>query len=279
MPAWVHHLIPGIEKLAVEYHCGTTSSSEARTTTRMHLLFYGKEQTKILETRRVEALLREESIKVHSSCQPDITKYGNFNEFFYRYLRFIIREAKTRRTPIQNAEDEMSICSAADSRLTVYKSVDMAKPSEFQHPELLNLPEGSPKLELFKDASIAIFRLAPADYHRFHSPIDCEVGDMRMLMGISIPAVNYPGFDVFTANRRSILYLKHILTGQEVAFVAIGAFLLEAFSGREGRRKVRSTIVVCSLKASFDEDLVSNSQHPIETLLKVGYSIGRMPTN
>jgi phosphatidylserine decarboxylase len=95
----------------------------------MHLLFYGKEQTKILETRRVEALLREESVKVHSSCrklerslidghcfqqgriyddpksvdsipyfvetysiqtdellEPDITKYGNFNEFFYRYV-------------------------------------------------------------------------------------------------------------------------------------------------------------------------------------------------
>jgi phosphatidylserine decarboxylase len=151
----------------------------------MHLLFYGKEQTKILETRRVEELLREESIKVHSSCrrlkwsyidsrrfqqgriyddpksvdsipyfvetysiqtdellEPDITKYGNFNEFFYRYLRlsllevvgclqnlliWVCRKLRPGARPIQNAEDEMSICSAADSRLTVYKSVDMAK--------------------------------------------------------------------------------------------------------------------------------------------------------
>lgn len=330
---WVHHLIPGIEKLAVEYHCGNyvvvrgtnepffeTMPLYARLG--MHLLFYGREQTKMLGSRRVEELLREESVKqgriyddpkskdsipyfvetysiqTDELLEPDTTKYGNFNEFFYRKLRPDAR-------PVQNAEDELGICSAADSRLTVYESVDMAKAiwvkgQNFNIPNLLNVPEGSPKLEPFKDASIAIFRLAPADYHRFHSPIDCEVGDTENVDGnfytVNPQAINYPGFDVLTANTRSITYLKHRPTGQEVAFVAIGALLVGSIQWTGGKEKGTilkrgdelgyfayggSTIVVVFPKGlvEFDPDLVSNSQHPIETLLKVGYSIGRTPTN
>jgi phosphatidylserine decarboxylase len=39
-------------------------------------------------------------------------------------------------------------------------------------------------------------------------------------------AVNELGFDVFTANRRAILYLTHERTGKPIAFVAIGALLV-----------------------------------------------------
>ena len=38
--------------------------------------------------------------------------------------------------------------------------------------------------------------------------------------------MNEPGFDVFTANKRSILYMTHKPTGKPVAFVAIGAMLV-----------------------------------------------------
>lgn len=39
-------------------------------------------------------------------------------------------------------------------------------------------------------------------------------------------AVNEVGFDVFTANKRSILYLTHEQSGRPIAFVAIGALLV-----------------------------------------------------
>lgn len=39
-------------------------------------------------------------------------------------------------------------------------------------------------------------------------------------------AVNEPGFDVFTANSRSILYMKESSAGVPVVFVAIGALLV-----------------------------------------------------
>ena len=39
-------------------------------------------------------------------------------------------------------------------------------------------------------------------------------------------AVNEPGFDVFTANKRSVLHMTHKPSGKPIAFVAIGAMLV-----------------------------------------------------
>lgn len=43
-------------------------------------------------------------------------------------------------------------------------------------------------------------------------------------------AVNESGFDVFTDNKRSVLYMTHIPSGKPVAFVAIGAMLVSSTS-------------------------------------------------
>ena len=39
-------------------------------------------------------------------------------------------------------------------------------------------------------------------------------------------AVNEPAFDVFTENKRSVLYMTHARSGAPVAVVAIGAMLV-----------------------------------------------------
>ena len=36
----------------------------------MHLLFYGKEQTKLLRNKKVEELLHDQSVKVSEYCYP-----------------------------------------------------------------------------------------------------------------------------------------------------------------------------------------------------------------
>ncbi|KAF5316494.1 hypothetical protein D9619_006360 [Psilocybe cf. subviscida] len=329
--SWIERLIPGIERLAVEYHCGNFVVARGSETPffetmplyarlGMHLLFYGKEQVALLGNKRVYELLHEQSVKqgaiyddpksvqsipsfvetysisLDELEEPDIAKYKTFNEFFYRKIRADAR-------PVENADDELGICSAADCRLTVFTSVDTAKAfwvkgENFNIPNLLNLPADSPKVAPFQNASIAIFRLAPADYHRFHSPIDCEIGDIEHVPGhfytVNPQAVNEPGFDVLTANVRDVLYLKHKPTGKEVAFVAIGALLVGSIrwtgGGEKGKFLKRgdelghfayggSTIVAVFPKeiVEFDADLVSNSQKPIETLVKAGFSVGRAP--
>ena len=35
----------------------------------------------------------------------------------------------------------------------------------------------------FKDCSLALCRLAPQDYHRFHAPVACQVESVREIQG------------------------------------------------------------------------------------------------
>ncbi|KAG6891234.1 hypothetical protein C0995_008486 [Termitomyces sp. Mi166 len=325
---WIHKLIPGIEKLAVAYHVGNYyivrstgepvfESMPIYARVGMHLLFYGRGRAKVLGTQTVEHLLREQSIKegrIYDSplsvksipsfvrtykidtselLQPDITAYKTFNEFFSRKL-------KPGARPIDSTPD--ALCSAADSRLTVYTSADAArkfwiKGKQFTIPALLNAPPSSPYSEIFANASLAIFRLAPSDYHRFHAPVDCTVRETIDVPGqyytVNPQAVNEPGFDVFTANRRSALYLEHTGTGKPIVVVAIGALLVGSVVWTGGVQPGRvlkkgdelgyfayggSTVVAVFPEGTveFDQDLVQNSEKPIETLVKVGERIGKI---
>jgi len=328
--SWLHTLIPGIEKLAAMYHIGNFvavrggnekffESMPLYTRLGMHLLFYGKEQVKLLGNKKVEEFLREQSIKqgtiydspksvkaipsfVHTYSinldellEPDIEKYTTFNEFFYRKL-------KPGARPVQFPDDKKVINSAADCRLTVFQTISLAqefwiKGKNFSIPNLLNLDAADPLVQTFQNGSLGIFRLAPADYHRFHSPINGEVGKITHIPGqyytVNPQAVNEPGFDVFTANTRSILYMKEESTGSPVAFVAIGALLVGSIKwtagDQEGQKVSRgdelghfayggSTVVVVfpNDMIAFDKDLVANSRQPIETLVKAGESIGKL---
>jgi phosphatidylserine decarboxylase len=234
----------------------------------MHLLYYGEQQVKFLQNKSVEGVLADlterqgktydspesvesipsfietYSIQTAELLNPDLSSYKTFNEFFYRRLRPDAR-------PVQNADDPNGFCSAADCRLTTYPTVDLArefwiKGRNFSIPNLLGVAPDSEHALQFDGASLAIFRLAPADYHRFHSPLDAEVGDITDIPGqyytVNPQAVNEPGFDVFTANRRAVLYLKHEASGIPVAFVAIGAMLVGSVvwtAGKEKGKKVK----------------------------------------
>ncbi|KAF9077969.1 phosphatidylserine decarboxylase-domain-containing protein [Rhodocollybia butyracea] len=329
---WIHKMIPGVEKLAASYHIGNFvairdtqekifESMPIYARIGMHLLFYGTAQETILHYKSVEHLLQEQSVKqgkiydspesaksipsfvktysldLNELLEPDITKYSCFNDFFSRKL-------KPNARPVQKLDNPRGICSAADCRLTVYPTIDLAKQfwikgGQFSISTLLQVPTNSPTAIEFDGSSVAIFRLAPADYHRFHCPIDGVVGDVTHVPGqyytVNPQAVNEPEFDVFTANVRSILYLTHTATGKRVAFVAIGALLVGSIVWTKGAEKGTevkrgeelgcfayggSTIVAVFPKGviEFDQDLVKNSEEPIETLVKVGSSLGTTPT-
>jgi phosphatidylserine decarboxylase len=178
------------------------------------------------------------SLQTDELLEPDISKYKTFNEFFYRKLRPDAR-------PVDHAADPLAICSAADCRLMVFQTMDLAsefwvKGRQFTIPNLLGVTPSSDTAKLFHGSSVAIFRLAPSDYHRFHSPIDGTLGEVVHIPGqyytVNPQAVNEPGFDVFTANTRSILYLTHTATKLPVAYVAIGALLVGSinWTGEKG---------------------------------------------
>ncbi|KAI0698236.1 phosphatidylserine decarboxylase-domain-containing protein [Cytidiella melzeri] len=324
----VQKLIPGIEDLATNWHVGNYVQMRGSTETffesmpiyprlGMHLLYYGGTQIKMLHNQSVEAVLKDLSIRqgkhydapesvsnipsfidtyavqLDDLLEPDIKKYRTFNEFFYRKL-------KDGARPVQNEEDPKQVCSAADCRLTVFQNVTFAKQfwikgSQFDIPSLLNVAPDSDIAKQFDDSSLAVFRLAPADYHRFHAPLDLTFGSTVDIPGqyytVNPQAVNEPGFDVFTTNKRSVLYATHTPSKTPVAYVAIGAMLVGSivWTRKEGEQVKRgeelgyfayggSTVVVVFPKGfmSLDEDLVENSKKPIETLMKVGYSLGKI---
>jgi phosphatidylserine decarboxylase len=57
------------------------------------------------------------------------------------------------------------------------------KGDEFSIHKLLDVDPKSKQAAEFNVSSFAIFRLAPADYHRFHSPLDAVVGEVRHIPG------------------------------------------------------------------------------------------------
>ena len=70
----------------------------------------------------------------------------------------------------------------------MYQTVELAqkfwiKGDEFSLHSLLHVAPDSAKAKQFEGASLAICRLAPADYHRFHSPIDGEIGEVTHIPG------------------------------------------------------------------------------------------------
>lgn len=130
--------------------------------------------------------------------------------------------------------------------------------------------------------NITLVSLLPPSYHYHHLS-----SFLLSCAPVNPQAVNEPKFDVFTANVRSILYLTHTATGKRVAFAAIGALLVGSIVWTKGAEKGAevkrgeelgyfayggSTVIALFPKGvvEFDQDLVKNSEEPIETLVKVG---------
>ncbi|KAF8495094.1 phosphatidylserine decarboxylase-domain-containing protein [Hysterangium stoloniferum] len=312
--------IPGLERFASKHHVGNFvvvretreqffESMPIYARLGMHLLFCGKLESALVKTKIVEDQLREQSIKEGvvfdslasvASIPSFIETYSlEIGELLVQDIKAGYKKLKHGVRPVQNADNPRTFCSAADCRLTVFENITDAckfwvKGRQFTFPELLAPSAGVethldvPHVSVFENASLAIFRLAPADYHRFHSPADVIVGDVVDVEGqyytVNPQAVNEPGFDVFTANRRSILYLTHELTGRPIAFVAIGALLVGSihFTVKKGDKVKKgeelgyfayggSTVITVfpERMIKFDGDLVEASKKPIETLMKV----------
>ncbi|KAH8648663.1 phosphatidylserine decarboxylase-domain-containing protein [Xylariales sp. PMI_506] len=288
----------------------------------MHLLYYGSEQEEVLHWKRTLALLEEQSVKMgrqyddpkskehirpfiesfglesglHELQEPDPDKYANFNDFFSRALRPDAR-------PVAEADNTQVICSPADCRLTAFPTIDLAtkywiKGFGFTLARLLG-DEGL--AAQFDGGSIVIARLAPQDYHRWHSPIDGTVESVKLIPGayytVNPQAINESGtLDVFCENKRSVMLCKRKGTGSPVAVIAVGAMLVGSIvyvdgvdqPGTEISRGQTlgafkyggSTVIALFPKGeiALDEDLVRNStEQQCETLVKVGWRIGAGP--
>ncbi|PVG04437.1 hypothetical protein CPB86DRAFT_803843 [Serendipita vermifera] len=265
----------------------------------MHLLFYGPVQIRLLRWNLVRNLLKETSIRqgeIYDREGPDVAEkiqdfiktyeinmkevliqkpsdYSTFNQFFSRKLKPGARK-------IDSPKDKSVIVSAADCRLSVFADFTTArrfwvKGKKFTVPELLGSAATAQRFG--HNPSLAIFRLAPQDYHRFHAPVTGTIESIATLPGdyytVNPQAVNQP-IDVFTANRRDVCIINAPLSSTvstsdtpaktfPVAVVGIGALLVATKGEELGWFQYGGSTVICvfpeEAHVTWDEDLVNAS--------------------
>ncbi|EXJ60359.1 hypothetical protein A1O7_04511 [Cladophialophora yegresii CBS 114405] len=234
----------------------------------MHLLYYGSRQAQLLHVKRVQDVLREQSVKMgqmydspesrahirpfldsfqlwdsmREMRKPDPDHYETFNEFFAREIR---PEAR----PVHEPENELVTSSPADCRLTAFPTVDLAtkywiKGFGFTLERLL----GDAQLaEYFDGGSLVIARLAPQDYHRWHAPITGTVEYVKKIPGtyytVNPQAISQEGtLNVFAENRRDVMVMHRPVTGNKVAVVAVGAMLVGSIKWNPGMEEPGTTM-------------------------------------
>jgi phosphatidylserine decarboxylase len=176
------------------------------------------------------------------------------------------------------------VSSPADCRLTAFPTISLAKKFwikgyGFTIPKLLASNSLAPS---FENGSLLIARLAPQDYHRWHSPVDGVIESITEIPGcyytVNPQAINESGtLDVFCENRRSVMIVRpNSNPDSKVAIIAVGAMLVGSIlynpgisPGTEIRRGEclgafrygGSTVIVLFPRGEvvLDEDLVKNS--------------------
>ncbi|KAF9141261.1 hypothetical protein BG015_001352 [Linnemannia schmuckeri] len=215
-----------------------------------------------------------------------IHNFKNFNEFFYRKLK---PDARVLASP---GDDRVAV-SVADCRMTCWQTITDAtkfwiKGRQFSVARLVGDHELAKKYE---GGSLAIFRLAPQDYHRYHIPVKGVLSEPRNISGEYYtvnPMAIRSQLDVYGENKRVVSTIQSREFGT-VAYVAIGAMMVGSIvlTTQGGQTVERmdehgyfafggSTIVVLFEPNAivFDEDLVRSSKEQIEMLVKGGMPIG-----
>ncbi|KJA25211.1 hypothetical protein HYPSUDRAFT_214202 [Hypholoma sublateritium FD-334 SS-4] len=235
----------------------------------------------------ISAFIQFHGLKVEEILDP-LDSFKTFNEFFYRKL-------KPSARPIEDVNDPYRLVSTADCRLMAFESVSEAtrlwiKGLEFTIARLLG-DAYKADAERYTGGALAIFRLAPQDYHRFHSPVEGRIGAMTYISGEYYtvnPQAIRSSLDVYGENARKIVPIDSPQFGRVMA-VCVGAMMVGTIKTtvEEGDYVKKgqefgyfafggSTIVILFEKGKvvWDEDLLVNGRASLETLVRMGMGIG-----
>ena len=210
-------------------------------------------------------------------AEKPIEEYATFNEFFTRRL-------KPGARPVGEG-----LVSPSDGRLRLYLGADADTPFPLKGAtrSLRAVFDDDAPAGLY---DIAVFRLAPVDYHRFHFPCDCTTdGPVRVVPGKyhsvnPIALLRYP--DVYADNERHILKCR--ASFGDFYLVDVGAFgvgtIVQTYAGEnhakgdeKGFFKFGGSTVMLIARAGllkFDADLAKNSADGLETLVRCCERIG-----
>ena len=232
--------------------------------------------------RKIAALAAIPGCRWEEAEKP-LEAYVSFNDFFTRRLRPGAR-------PIGEG-----LVSPADGRLRLYPDADADAPFPLKGAtrSLRTVFDGAAPAGRY---DVAVIRLAPVDYHRFHFPCDCETPDPVRVVPGEYHSVNPIALarrpDVYADNERQIVKCRAAFG--DFWLVDVGAFgvgtIVQTYAGErhakgdeKGYFKFGGSTVILVIPSgavAFDADLVANSAAGRETRVLCGERIGvpRRPT-
>jgi phosphatidylserine decarboxylase len=246
-------------------------------------LFYGNLLKKPSSRKKINPYIRDHHINLEEIEDP-LDSFASFNDFF-------IRKLKPEARPVENDPD--TLISPADSRLSVFKiKHDTVFPVKGKNFSLFQLTNDTSLSEKYLNGICLVFRLAPADYHRFcylDNGVQGPVKQLGSFYHSVSPIALESNLGVFEGNYREFCELKTENFG-DVLDIDIGAMgvskIVQNNPGggafKKGQEKGYfefggSTIVIVMQPGTvrIDDDIFEYSRLGIETLVRYGASIGR----
>lgn len=205
-------------------------------------------------------------------------KYKSFNDFFKRKLK-----------NINYKSEEEEFIATANSKVSSY---------EISNDLLINIKNSKYSIqELIKDVKISkeyeggtciIYRLSPAEYHRY---IFCDDGTQKHMKSIdgklhTVNPIIYDKYKVFSENYREVTELYTNNFGKiiqiEVGALCVGKivnFETERINkyGEKGYFEFGGSTIIQLIqkdKIKINNQIIENSRNNIETLVNVGEIIG-----
>jgi len=252
-----------------------------------HFLFGSSMVRRIVGWYFDSSFSRGKITKTISDLNIDESEFAEPQDAFCSFNDFFIRKLKDSARPFSTNQNDF--LSPADGRLLVYSDIISNTRVQVKGIEdsLHNL--FGCEIDDFNDGKVAVVRLCPADYHRYHFPCEGTVVEQINVKG-KYHSVNPIALQskekIFCINKRLYTLIDTEKFGR-AAFMEVGAFgvagIHQTFSGTRVKRMQEkgyfdfggSTIVLVFQKNTieFEADLLANSRKGIETLVKVGETI------
>jgi phosphatidylserine decarboxylase len=229
--------------------------------------------------RKIAPFVSEYGINA-AECEYPLEDYPSFDAFFSRRLK---KEARPLGSGV--------VCPA-DGRYLFYQNIAdcdgfIVKGKKFSLEKLLANPTLASQ---YTDGSMALVRLAPSDYHRFHFPQDCLPGPAMLINGplYSVnPLAVRQNIDLHIENKRMVTQLKTPQQGTiliiEIGATSVGS-IHQTYTPNQPYKKGDEkgyfsfggssiSLLFEANRIQFAPDLISNSMHHTETLCLFGQSL------
>lgn len=248
---------------------------------------YGILQKSPFSRCKIRKFIRCFDVDVKEFADP-VDSFRSFNDFF-------IRRLKPSARPIAGGNDIAIL--PADGRCLVFDNIStcdgfVVKGVKFSLGEFVADPELARQ---FAGGGMAIIRLCPSDYHRYHFPITCIPQEPIPVKGALYsvnPIALKKDSGIFAKNKRVLTELVSKSFGT-VLFVEVGATYVGSIhqtfipcepyakGDEKGYFSFGGSCIVLLFepgRIQFDQDLLEASQKKMEVLALMGQTLGRCLT-